>query len=131
MFEVFGLDWFWCRVLGTFLGLSIYLLTPMRRMVTTKVWESFVQDFGNPGHIPHLSGACPYTAGDGKFFLDYHHFLLSIKNELLEDRSFMRVSSKLKLMFVIEAVGFTATLYVALASVMICLLVLDFIMRIL
>ena len=131
MLEVFGLDWFWCRVIGVFLGLSIYFLTPMRRMVTDKVWDGFIQDFGNPAHLPHLLGVCSYKAGDGNLYLDYPHFVHTIKNELLTDRSFLRASTKLKLMFVIECVGFTVTLYVALASVMICLLVLDFIMRIL
>ena len=131
MLEVFGLDWFWCRVIGVFVGLSLYLLTPLRRLVVDKVWEAFVQDFGNPAFVPHLSGACPFIAGDHKEFLNYQHFTHTIKSEILASRSLLRASTKLKLMFVIECVGLTATLYVALASVMICLLVLDFIMRIL
>ena len=130
MLEVYGFDWFWIRVIGIFLGFSIYFMTPLRTIVTDKVWNGFVQDFGNPALAQQMFETSPYTAGDSKLFLNYHHFLYSLRGNILE-KNWLQVSLKLKLMFVIECVGITITLYVALATVMICLLVLDFIIRIL
>ena len=102
------------RITVWMLGMIFYIFTPIRRYLTEKTWEGFVMDFNDPAIFQQLFSVPPFNAGDSGSFLNYHHFVSSLR---VSDWEFVDISSKLKVIFIIEVVSLVVYMYVVMTII--------------
>ena len=105
-------------ICGTF-GLFLYFFSPIRRILTEKTWEGFMTELNHPAIIQLMFSIPPFNAGDNSTFVNYQHFVSSLNTS---DWEFVDISSKLKVIFIIEVVSLVVYLY-AVITINFCFVV--------